>query len=96
MFRKHAELLEHASRYSRTERLAFHRDLAIRLFDATTFAASIPPVISLWPYGLDTTAGLVAAVARNAEATDFNEIIDLPIGPCLGWRPRFPPSRECR
>ena len=82
--REHAELLEDTSHYLRAERLPYKRDLAMQLLNATTFAASIPPVPSLWPYGLDTTASLVAAVTRNADATEFGEVLDRCVaGPIL-------------
>jgi hypothetical protein len=74
--REHRELLEPARRYARAKTLAYDRELALRLLGATSFAATIPPVISLWSLGLSGTAGLVADVARNADDQQLQELID--------------------
>ena len=72
---EHQDVLEEARRYSRVKTLPYDRSLAMSVFDATAFAATIPPVPSLWPYGLASAAGLVADVARNADDSEFQELI---------------------
>ena len=74
--REHKELLEGASRYRRAHGLPYDRRLAMRLLQAASLASTLPPVPSLWPFALDTTAALVAAVGRNSDDTEFGELID--------------------
>jgi len=73
--REHDDLLERARRHSRAKGLAYDRDLALLLFDALSFAATIPHVFTLLPYGLAATSGLIAGVARNADDDAFRELI---------------------
>lgn len=77
---EHQVLLESARRYSRVRTLPYDGPLAIKVFDATEFAATIPPVPSLWPYALAATAGLVADIARNADDNEFRQLIDSYLG----------------
>lgn len=74
--REHGELLEPARRFLRAAELPFDPELFDRLLDATQVAATLPPVLSLYPYGLDATAGLIAAVARHAKDESFSEVLD--------------------
>lgn len=77
LFREHTELLDESRRYARARGLPYDRKLALRLFDASPFASNIPPIPSLWPYCIDTTASLLADVARNATDHEFEELIEL-------------------
>lgn len=74
-FREHRELLDGARRYARATGLPYDEELALQLLDAASFAARMPPVISLWPWALASTAGLVADVARNADDDSFHDLV---------------------
>ena len=74
--REHRELLDCAMRYARVDALPYDGALAGRLLHAMPFAATLPPVPTLWPYGLDATAGLIAAVARNADDAAFADLLE--------------------
>jgi hypothetical protein len=54
----------------------FHAELYQRLQVAAPYAAMLPEVISCIPWALSTTAGLAAAVARNADESTFARLID--------------------
>lgn len=75
-FREHQNLLDEARRFSRVKTLPYDGALAMKVFEATEFAARIPPVWSLLPYALPETARLVANIGRNAGDGDFSELID--------------------
>ncbi|SDZ50967.1 hypothetical protein SAMN05421684_5996 [Asanoa ishikariensis] len=75
LVREHHELLEAARPWARVTHRPYDRDLCERLMAATAVAVNLPPIISLIPVGLDTTASLAAKVARNADDHDFREVI---------------------
>lgn len=75
LVREHHELLEAARPWARVTHRPYDRDLCDRLMAETAVAVNLPPIMSLIPVGLDTTASLAAKVARNAKDQDFREVI---------------------
>jgi hypothetical protein len=75
-FESHRELLERARPFARVFHRPFDADLEEGLRQATAFAATLPTLASTLAYDLESTAGLAAAVARNADDATFRELID--------------------
>jgi hypothetical protein len=74
-YREHCELLDRARPWARVAHRPYDADLCQRLMEATATAVGWPDIPSLLATGLDTTAGLAADVARNADDETFRELI---------------------
>jgi len=73
--REHEELLELARPFARVDHRPYDSTLYERVSRATEFAALLPPVLSLLAVNLHATAGLAAAVARNADDATFRILL---------------------
>jgi hypothetical protein len=74
--REHRELLDSARPWSRVDTRPFDAELYQRLQAAAPYAATLPEIMSFLSWSLSTTAGLAAAVARNADDATFARLID--------------------
>lgn len=81
--REHRELLERARPHSRVEHLPYNSELFAELVAAAELATLLPPVASFMGINLRATAGLAAAVARNAS----NEEMMSNLAVCVRRRP---------
>jgi hypothetical protein len=75
MFIEHQVLLRRARPFAAVSTRPFDADLEARLCEATALAASIPSMASTFAFDLHTTAGLAAAVARNASEATLRGLI---------------------
>jgi hypothetical protein len=73
---QHNDLLDSARPWARVDHRPFDREMYSQLLDAIQFAASLPPVMSNIASELNATAGLAAAVARNANDTEAQQLIE--------------------
>ncbi|WP_282947169.1 hypothetical protein [Cellulomonas endometrii] len=73
----HRRVLESARPWIRVKTRPYDPDLHERLVAATVHPASlIPPVVSNLATGMDTTAALAAAVARNASPAEKMDLVE--------------------
>jgi hypothetical protein len=73
--RKHKNLLDRARPFSRVQHHPYDPDLRAQLAAAAEEAATIPFVWSAVTFGLRASAGLAAAVARNASPAEIEALI---------------------
>lgn len=76
MLDRHLELLDRARPWARVKTRPYEAALRAELAEATEVVAAVPPVLGTAAFGLDATAALAAAVARNATDDEVRALID--------------------
>jgi hypothetical protein len=74
---RHDELLERARPWARVKTRPYDIAMRAELVKAADEAATVPPVLATLAFGLDATAGLAAAVARNGTDEEVAALIEL-------------------